>query len=67
MTDILKHVAEQNGTTLDDVRQEMQAAIDAAWENPDGAELQHQLFPDGKPTPEEFIRTLTCAIPHIYS
>ncbi len=36
----------------------MQEAIDYAWENPEGAELRAQLFPDGKPEPEEFIKTI---------
>lgn len=39
------------------VRREIQAAIDAAWDTDDlGAlKLQRELFPNGKPTPEEFI------------
>lgn len=28
------------------------------WNNPEGAELRAKLFPDGQPTPEEFIRVL---------
>lgn len=36
----------------------MQEAIDVAWENPDGAELRAQLFPEGKPTPEIFVERL---------
>lgn len=36
----------------------MQEAIDAAWNNPEGAELRAQLFPAGKPTPEEFIKKI---------
>jgi len=39
---------------------EMLAAIDAAWSNPDPMiqARQRQLFPNGKPTIEEFIRVM---------
>lgn len=36
----------------------MQEAIDAAWANPEGAVLRTLLFPQGKPTVEEFIKTV---------
>ena len=40
---------------------EMRAAIDDAWNNPDPAvrARQRMLFPDGKPSPAEFIRVMT--------
>ena len=40
----------------------MQEAIDAAWNNPEGAELRAKLFPDGKPTVEEFIKTIAATV-----
>lgn len=52
---VIKQVAREEGREPAEVRQDMQAAIDAAWENQAGAELQLQLFPAGKPTVEEFL------------
>lgn len=40
------------------IRHQMKKALDAAWRNPDGAEVRQKLFPDGKPSPEEFIRVI---------
>lgn len=34
----------------------MQAAIDAAWEDPTGAAIRERLFPDGKPTVDLFVK-----------
>ena len=36
----------------------MQEAIDAAWNDPEGKEFRDQLFPDGKPEFEEFLRKI---------
>lgn len=58
MKNIIEQVAAQNGTTPAHVRHEIQAAIDAAWDNPAGRELQQLLFPNGQPSPEEFILTV---------
>lgn len=58
MKNIIEQVAAQNGTTPENVRKEIQAAIDAAWEDPAGREMQQLLFPNGKPSPEEFIITV---------
>lgn len=33
----------------------MQQAIDVAWQDPAGAELREQLFPEGKPTVDLFV------------
>ncbi len=62
MKDIIAKVAEQNGTSPELVRREIQAAIDAAWDNPAGRAMQQRLFPAGKPEPEEFIRTITATV-----
>ena len=50
-------VAKQYGVSADEVRKEMQAAIDAAWNSPDPAvrAKQRELFPNGKPSIEAFI------------
>ena len=52
--------ADHFGETPEEVRREIQAAIDAAWDTDDLAamKLQRELFPDGKPTPEQFITTV---------
>ncbi len=39
-------------------KREVQNIIDTTWENPQGKELRDRLFPDGKPEPEEFIKTV---------
>lgn len=56
----IRGTADHFGETPEDVRREIQAAIDAAWntEDPDAMTLQRELFPDGKPTPEQFIATV---------
>lgn len=56
--EILRAVAAKNGVSAAEVRQSIQEAIDAAWDNPDPAAKarQQQLFPDGRtPTVEEFL------------
>ena len=49
-----------HGNTPEEVRREIQACIDEAWNTDDLAamNLQRELFPDGKPTPEQFISTV---------
>ena len=51
----LRSIAEKEGKTLTEIEASIREAIDLAWENPDGHDLQQKLFPNGKPTPEEFI------------
>lgn len=41
-----------------DAEKAMREAIDAAWRNPDGAELREILFPEGKPTPKLFVQRM---------
>lgn len=57
---IFQAIAKQYGTTPEEVRREIQASIDEAWSTADLAVMkrQRELFPDGKPTPEQFILTL---------
>lgn len=56
----IRGTADHFGEAPEDVRREIQAAIDAAWdtEDPAAMTLQRELFPDGKPTPEQFIATV---------
>lgn len=56
----IRGTADHFGEAPEDVRREIQAAIDAAWDTDELAamKLQRELFPDGKPTPELFIATV---------
>lgn len=56
----IRGTADHFGQTPEQVRRDMQEAIDAAWNTDDLAamKLQRELFPDGKPTPEQFIATV---------
>ena len=59
MRKVYRKIARENGTTVKEVRAEMQAAITAAWNNP-GNEIirayQAQVPTKGNvPTPEEVI------------
>ncbi len=57
---VIRRVADQYGVAVSEVRREMQAALDAAWDNPDEQvqEQQRRLFPEGKPSLELFLVTL---------
>ena len=57
----IKKTAKNNGVSEQHVRDEMQKALDAAWSTTDEEALkrQRELFPDGKPTLEEFIRKVS--------
>lgn len=53
-------IAQAHNTTQEEVREAIQAAIDEAWNTTDLTvmKLRRKMFPNGKPTPEEFILTL---------
>ena len=57
---IFEQIAAQHGVSVTEVIREIQIAVDAAWNNPDPAirAKQRQLFPNGKPSVEEFIRVM---------
>ena len=57
----INKVAKQNHLSKDSVKEEMQKALDAAWESndPEALKKQHELFPDGKPSVEEFIKKIS--------
>ncbi len=54
------HTALHYGKSEDEVRQEMQIALDSAWDtsDPEAKRFQTEIFPDGKPSLEEFIAKL---------
>ena len=58
MNNIFERIAGELGTTPEEVRAEIQTAIDAAWNDPDSAAFREQLFPEGKPAPELFVQRL---------
>lgn len=58
MNHIYERIAAQTGTTPEEIRADIQAAIEAAWNDPDSATFRAQLFPEGKPEPEQFIRVM---------
>ena len=51
----LKSIAEQEGKTLAQIEAAIQDSIDIAWNSPEFHDIQMQYFPNGKPSPEEFI------------
>ena len=57
----IKKTAKNNGVSEQHVREEMQKALDAAWNTTDEAAMKRQkeLFPNGKPTLDEFIQKVS--------
>ena len=57
---IFKENAKQHGVSVAEVMRDIQEAIDEAWNNPDPAirESQRKMFPNGKPSIEEFIKAM---------
>lgn len=53
----IRKVAEHHGKSEKVVRRELEQIIDATWasSDPEAKLMQSRLFPNGKPTPEEFI------------
>lgn len=54
---LLEEIAKQYGVSMSEVRADMEKLIDEAWDNADETARaeQRKLFPNGKPTIEEFI------------
>ncbi len=62
MKKIMRQISAAYGSTPTDVKNEIQNAINIAWNDPNGqAELQ-KLFPEGKPSPEQFIKRTAAQI-----
>lgn len=57
----LKQTAKMHNVSEQYVRNEIQKTLDAAWSTNDEAALkrQQELFPNGKPTLEEFIKKIS--------
>ena len=60
----IRKTASRYDTSENDVRHEMQTALDEAWntKDPDAKRRQNALFPDGKPSLEEFLSKITSLI-----
>lgn len=58
---VIKKTAKNNGVSEQHVREEMQKALDATWNTTDEAAMKRQkeLFPNGKPTLDEFIQKVS--------
>ena len=59
---VFDRVAAHYNISTEEARAEIQFAIDLAWLNPDGRREQLRLFPEGKPTPEEFVRRMAAEV-----
>ena len=57
---VIRRTADHFGESELQIRKDMQEALDAAWatDDPAAKKLQEELFPDGKPSLEQFIVTL---------
>ena len=57
---ILEQITVQHSVSITEVVREIQIAVDDAWNNTDPAiqARQRELFPNGKPSVEEFIRVI---------
>lgn len=54
----IKSIAEAERKSIAEIEASLQESIDRAWENAECRALQDQYFPNGKPTPEEFITVM---------
>lgn len=58
---VIERTAKRFGVSVVELYGEMQKAIDSAWDTKDELALkrQQELFPNGKPTVEEFIAKIS--------
>lgn len=59
--EILEQIAQEHGTTAEEVRSQMQLALDAAFENPskEAKVIQDMMpFDQRQPSPEEFVQKI---------
>ena len=57
MKDVIKEMAKKHGVSEVEIRESICEAIEVAWNtlDPETKRQQRELFPRGKPSPEEFI------------
>lgn len=57
---IIKQIANENGISVDEVRRDMELAINEAYDNAETRQEWSKMFGEGVlPTPEEFICTIS--------
>lgn len=61
INEMMQKTAINHGVSLNEVMRNMQEAIDNAWLNPDPVERANflKMFPNGKPSIDEFIWSMT--------
>ena len=59
--EMIKEIADKRGITADEVRQQIEIAINMAWESkdPNVIKFQQKLFKNGKPHLNEFLDALS--------
>ena len=58
MVPVTVRAAKEHGVSQEEFLAEIQQSIDAAWNNPKGAENRARLFPEGKPSVDLFLRRI---------
>lgn len=55
-------LAARRGVSVTEIEAEMRSAIDAAWEDESTPETRRAVFPDGKPSPAEFVGKISAGL-----
>ena len=51
----IQKVADREGKSYAEIEAAIREAIDLAWAEPEAREYQNVMFPEGKPSPSEFV------------
>ena len=51
----IQKVADREGKSYAEIEAAIQEAIDLAWAEPEARAYQNAMFPEGKPSPAEFV------------
>ena len=51
----IQKVADREGKSYAEIQAAIREAIDLAWAEPEAREYQNTMFPEGKPSPAEFV------------
>ena len=62
MKTIIEQISEIHSSTPREVNKEILNAIDIVWNDPAGKGELQKLFPEGKPSPEQFIKRTAAQI-----
>lgn len=58
----LEELARAENVSVAEIRRDIQEAIDAAWNDPQGKAYQDATFPNGKPSVEQFVETVAAIV-----